>query len=237
MRRFTNEENAKSLLIGVILGIGLIVIAGPYVSRKQAEQRAAEEAYLREYYAEVERERARWAEIENERTLTEIEQQEIAYALEMEKLNYPFDDPQIPDEIEEACRKWGEIYQIAPEFLESIAWQESRFDNEAKNGSCTGLMQISIPWHRDRIERLGYTEADMWDIEPNIAVAADYLAELFVELNDDYYVLMRYNGDSSADAFLNGTGEPSSYATEICTRAAVMTNYHEKGGAAWDNTN
>ena len=101
----------------------------------------------------------------------------------------------------------------------------------------TGLMQISIPWHRDRIERLGYTEADMWDIEPNIAVAADYLAELFAELNDDYYVLMRYNGDSSAEAFLNGTGEPSSYATEICTRAAVMTNYHEKGGAAWDNTN
>lgn len=234
MRRYTREENLKSLGLGLIAGILLIVFAGPYIAEQQAKQRAIEQEYLRaqdyQLRAEIEAERLRWE-------LTEVEKEEIAYAIEQEEINEPFNDPQIPDEIEEACRKWGEIYNIAPEFLESVAWQESRFDNMASNGSCTGLMQVSIPWHRDRIERLGYTEADMWDIEPNIAVAADYLAELFAELNDDYYVLMRYNGDSRAEAFLNGTGEPSSYATEICTRAAVMTNYHEKGGAAWDNTN
>ena len=237
MRRYTREENLKSLGLGLIAGIALIVFAGPYISEQQAKQRAKEQEYLEQLriedyqlQAEIEAERLRWE-------LTEAEVQEIAYAYEQEAINEPFNDPQIPDEIEEACRKWGEIYNIAPEFLESVAWQESRFDNMASNGSCTGLMQVSIPWHRDRIERLGYTEADMWDIEPNIAVAADYLAELFAELNDDYYVLMKYNGDSRADAFLNGKGEPSSYAVEITTRAAAMTNYHEKGGAAWDNTN
>ena len=239
MRRFTKEENAKSLVLGIVIGACLIVFAAPYIEKKQAEQRAQEEAWLREYYEEVERERARWAEMENERTLNEIEQQEIAYAMEMEKLNYPFNDPYIPDEIEEACRKWGEIYDIAPEFLEAIAWQESRFDASAKNGSCTGLMQVSLGWHKDRMERLGYDETDMWDIEPNIAVAADYLAELFKEQDDDFYVLMRYNGDSHADDFLTGGGKPSAYATEICLRAAAMTKYHESEGRteAWDSTN
>lgn len=238
MRREDPKTLVNSFLLGLVIALIAAAVLRPLYEKEQEERKLIEAEWVQEqiradraYQAEVEAERKRWEEIEEEERLASITENAT------EAAEVIFDDPQIPDEIEEACRKWGEIYQIAPEFLESIAWQESRFDNEAKNGSCTGLMQISIPRHRDRIERLGYTEADMWDIEPNIAVAADYLAELFAELNDDYYVLMRYNGDSSAEAFLNGTGEPSSYATEICTRAAVMTNYHEKGGAAWDNTN
>ena len=48
----------------------------------------------------------------------------------------------------------------------------------------------------------------------SMAVAADYLSELFEAYEDPAAVLMAYNGDSRVDEYLAG-GEASDYANSI----------------------
>ena len=106
------KRNALSILIGCL--IGALAGWGHIRSSQQWQEQKrqlAEEA--REYDREVELERARWAEIENE---------EIAYATEMEKINLY--DPDIPEDIQDAAWKYGEQYNICPEFLIAVAKRE-----------------------------------------------------------------------------------------------------------------
>ena len=150
----------------------------------------------------------------------------VSYELqEPTKEPEPYNDPGIPDEVEEAARAAGEIYGISPELLEAIAWHESRFQTDAVNGDCTGLMQVSLYWHADRMERLGVTEAEMWEAGPNMMVAADFLAELFRIYDDDLgAVLMRYNGDGRLDDYLAG-GELSWYAASVMDMAELLAEH------------
>ena len=136
----------------------------------------------------------------------------------------PYNDPGIPDEVEEAARAAGEIYGISPELLEAIAWHESRFQTDAVNGDCVGLMQVSLYWHADRMERLDVTEAEMWEAGPNMMVAADLLAELFRIYDDLGAVLMRYNGDGRLDDYLAG-GELSWYAASVMDMAELLAEH------------
>ena len=106
------KRNALIILIGCL--IGALAGWGHIRSSQQWQEQKrqlAEEA--REYDREVELERARWAEIENE---------EIAYATEMEKINLY--DPDIPVDIQDAAWKYGEQYNICPEFLIAVAKRE-----------------------------------------------------------------------------------------------------------------
>ncbi len=130
------------------------------------------------------------------------------------------------DEVYEMAVEIGELYNICPEFLVSIAYQESRYDPDAKNGGCKGLLQISERWHKDRMERLGVT--DIYDPYGNMLVAADYLAELFERWEDVGMVLMTYNGDSNARKYWNGEVDLSEYASEILERSAEMERAHGK---------
>jgi len=124
------------------------------------------------------------------------------------------------DELYDICESVGEIYNIAPEFLESIAYQESRYQVYARNGDCKGLMQVSERWHRGRMKKLGIT--DIYDPYSNVLLAADYLEDLF-EMNDDpYYVLMCYNMSFKTANKLYETGNYSDYAVDITERSAAM---------------
>ena len=53
----------------------------------------------------------------------------------------------------------------------AVARCESRLRPDAVNGVHRGLFQVSIRWHRARIERMGFTVDDMFSAGPNIAVA------------------------------------------------------------------
>lgn len=108
---------------------------------------------------------------------------------------------------------------ICPELVQAIIETESNWDQEARNGDCVGLMQISEKWHQDRMERLGVT--DLTDPYDNILVGVDYLAELFRRYEDPAMVLMLYNGDSRAWKFWE-TGEMSKYAAKILERAEEL---------------
>ena len=210
------KRNALSILIGCLIGAlagwGHIRSAQQWQEQKR---QLAEEA--REYDREVELERARWAEIENE---------EIDYATEMEKINLY--DPDIPVDIQDAAWKYGELYNICPEFLIAVAKRESEFNPEAVNGSCVGLMQVSLRWHTDRMERCHVTEEEMWTVDGSMHVAADYLAELFDEYEDAALVLMIYNGDSDASSFAQGDCDMSDYASDILTYSRELEEKHGK---------
>ena len=133
-------------------------------------------------------------------------------------------DDGIPNEVKIAAEKWGKHYGICPELIEALAYEESRYisDVVSKDGSCIGLCQVNPKCHKNRMEKLGVT--DLTDIDGNIAVATDYLAELFEQYEGDVDILlMAYNGDSSWK-----NGHISSYAERILERSADLERMHGK---------
>lgn len=126
----------------------------------------------------------------------------------------------------------GEKYNICPELIQAIIERESSYDPYAKNGNCIGLMQVSQRWNYDRMEELGVT--DLYDPYSNILVGTDYLAELFDEAiqsgrgDDLYYVLMRYNLNTSTANSRWESGDYSDYAIEVSERAAELEREHGK---------
>ena len=128
----------------------------------------------------------------------------------------------VPEHILEMSNEIGKEYNICPELLQSIAFQESRFQADAQNEGCTGLMQVNPAWHEDRMRELGVT--DLYNPEQNMEVAADYLQELFEKYEDVGTVPMVYHGESGAVSKI----EPSRYADEILTRSAELERAHGK---------
>ena len=129
------------------------------------------------------------------------------------------EDPEIPDVIEEACITYGKEYGISPEFLEALIWQESRYvaDVVSDDGKCIGLCQINQTCHKRRMKRLGVT--DLTDERQNIAVACDYLAEIFKEHPDPEEALCIYNGYN---------GKTSKYARTIILKSEELKVKHER---------
>lgn len=129
------------------------------------------------------------------------------------------------EELEEYIEAICEPRHICPELIEATIERESRWNPNAVNGDCKGLMQISERWHRERMERLGVT--DLFDPYDNILVGVDYMAELFEKYEDTGITLMIYNGDSRAKD-LQATGNLSEYAEWILTRSAELEREHGK---------
>lgn len=136
-------------------------------------------------------------------------------------------DNETPIEIQIACNKYGEQYGICAELLESICYQESHYIPTATDAteSCFGLMQIQKISHRERMKDLGVN--DLYDIDSNIHVAADYLAELFERYEDVGTVLMVYHGEKDA-VLKSERGYLSKYAQEILTRSEALERLHGK---------
>ena len=65
-----------------------------------------------------------------------------------------YDDEEIPLDVALAAELIGAEYDICPDLLEAIAWHESRFTLEAKNGTCVGIMQINYPYYKSRMQKL-----------------------------------------------------------------------------------
>lgn len=139
----------------------------------------------------------------------------------------PYNDPNIPDNVEEAARAAGEAYGLPPELLEAVAFHESRYSLDAVNGDCIGLMQIAAYWHEDRMERLGVTEADLWKAGPSMMVAADFLDELIRRYDDLGTALMYYNGGGNHMAAYLERGELSWYASSVIEMAEQLRQEHD----------
>lgn len=134
-------------------------------------------------------------------------------------------DPSIPEEIQEACERYGAEYDICPELLEAICYYESRYIADVSNKDCKGLMQINEPVQKERMEKLGVT--DIYDVDSNIHTGADLLGELFSEYKDVGTVLMLYHGEK--DAVKKGNaGKLSKYAQRIINKSEKLERAHGK---------
>lgn len=135
-------------------------------------------------------------------------------------------DIELPKEVEEACIKYGEEYDICPELLEAICYEESRYQADVTGGSCKGIMQINEPIQKNRIRKLQIN--DIYDIDNNIHVGADLLSELFKNYSEDAgTVLMLYHGEK--DALKNGQkGKYSDYAQKVLDKSYDLERQHSK---------
>ena len=131
----------------------------------------------------------------------------------------------IPETVEKYCIKYGEEYGICPELLEAICWTESNCKENvsSSDGSCKGLMQIKPSSHRKRMSRLGVN--NIYDIESNIKVGADYLAELACEDSNINIILARYNGVADVESVRDN---PTDYIKKVLKIAQSLERVHFK---------
>lgn len=131
-------------------------------------------------------------------------------------------DTETPWQIWEIADKYGQEYNICPELILAVCYQESRYKVDAVSaaGDCFGIMQIQAKSHKSRMKRLGVT--DLLDADQCIHVGADYLAELFEQYEDVGIVLGIYHGESTAFT------KTSAYTTEILERSEHLERLHEK---------
>jgi soluble lytic murein transglycosylase-like protein len=125
----------------------------------------------------------------------------------------------LSEEVQGYCEEIGEMYGICPELLMAIIEAESSGNQYAENGSCKGLMQVSVRWHSGRMEKLGVT--DIYDEYGNILVATDYISELREDYEEVSYVLDVYNGNSKA-TYNYENGILSVYAKSVLERSAEL---------------
>ena len=126
------------------------------------------------------------------------------------------------EELKTITEEVGQIYNIDPELLQAICETESHQKIYAENDTCKGLMQVSVKWHKNRMDKLGVT--DIYDPYGNILVAADFLSDLYKENPDTNYVLMRYNMEIKTANELYAKGEITNYAKKIVKRTEELKN-------------
>lgn len=138
-------------------------------------------------------------------------------------------DEEIPYEVQECAQIYGAMYDICPEFLEAIAFYESRYIPTVENGSCVGLMQVNVdcPEHLEAMASFGLTLQDMYEVDASMMVAAHYLHSLFEIYEDPAEVLMRYNGDATGLKKFHKTGEVSKYAQKILNLSEELEIKHQ----------
>lgn len=130
-------------------------------------------------------------------------------------------------EVQQISEIVGHEFNICPELLQAIAYQESRCTEDATNGPCMGLMQVNTSVHKERFVDAGWSTSDWDNAYKNMYVAASYLAELFEKYEDPATVLAVYHGESNAVA-KSQTGYMSSYVSQILERSEKLERAHGK---------
>ncbi|WP_034452497.1 transglycosylase SLT domain-containing protein [Butyrivibrio sp. AE2032] len=137
------------------------------------------------------------------------------------------EETNIPTDIYQYCEIVGNEFNICPELLMALAERESRCNPTATNGSCKGLMQVSVNFHKDRFIDMGWSPEDWDDPYRNVYVAGDYLHDLFEDYEDAATVLMVYHGESNAVS-KGQSGNISKYAQGILQRSYELERVHGK---------
>ena len=133
----------------------------------------------------------------------------------------------VPDEIYQDAEVIGHQFNVCPELLMAIAEHESRFTADAVNGSCKGLMQLNLKWHKERFEEMQWDISEWDNPYINMYIAADYLKDLFDEYEDVGIVLGVYHGESGA-VKRGKSGNLSSYVTKILERSEELERLNGK---------
>ena len=131
-----------------------------------------------------------------------------------------YQDTYIPEDIQTECEIIADSYNISAPFVMALIEKESSGKEDAENGDCVGLMQISYNSHKKLIESLGYTEDDLYESEANIEIGCAILEDLFKTYSDPAVVLMIYNGYGVRESIGRAIhGEISKHAKKVLERA------------------
>lgn len=157
----------------------------------------------------------------------------ISQPLTVKANSLSYQDPQyedgIPSDIRKYCELVGTEYNICPELLEVMAYNESRFIPTVKNKKCYGLMQVNVKVHADRIEKYGWTADDMYDPYKNLMIAADFLKELYDTYGDENpIVLSIYSGNWKAVEKYKEYGIMTKYVETVLNKSAEYERLHDK---------
>lgn len=157
----------------------------------------------------------------------------ISQPLTVKANSLSYQDPQyedgIPSDIRKYCELVGTEYNICPELLEAMAYNEPRFIPTVKNKKCYGLMQVNVKVHADRIEKYGWTADDMYDPYKNLMIAADFLKELYDTYGDENpIVLSIYSGNWKAVEKYKEYGIMTKYVETVLNKSAEYERLHDK---------
>lgn len=140
----------------------------------------------------------------------------IQVAPEEPSIEYPCEDPQESEKIEEALieqtyirddipldadlqlelRAACEEFDIPYELALAVIWQETNFENIiGDNGNAYGYMQIWEYWNSERMERIGAT--DLMNPVDNFRTGCCILSENYERTGSYYDTLSIYNTGSS----------------------------------------
>lgn len=101
-------------------------------------------------------------------------------------------------------------YGLDPAVVFAVMYCESRFNVNASNEVCTGLMQL----HKS------YFSGDLYDPYNNAKQGIQFLAELYNEHGDYHMALMCYNmGSGGASKYFNQGIYTSSYSRKVLEKA------------------
>ncbi len=106
---------------------------------------------------------------------------------------------------------YADSYNLKPELVAGVIWQESKFYSLAKSKKgAVGLMQVMPSTAKFVCEMLGeeYEYASLFMPEKNIKIGCKYLSYLQSKFNDERAVLCAYNaGETVTGRWLRLLGE------------------------------
>jgi soluble lytic murein transglycosylase-like protein len=135
---------------------------------------------------------------------------------------------EVPEDLIEYFDCVAASYNICPEFLEAIAFYESGYNANAKNGNHYGLMQINVRVHAKRIKEFGWTKKDMFEPYKNLTIAADYLSDLYEKYEDTAMVVLLYTGNKKALHDYLRNGSLPDQAQKILDKSYELERIHGK---------
>ncbi len=135
----------------------------------------------------------------------------------------------IPQEIQDLCIQYGEEYEICPQLIMAMCWQESRCKPNADNGTCEGLTQINPKYFKNNMELLGIT--DLFDAEQNIKLCAYTLSTYREKYTDVYSVLMCWNSGTGKAKELIKEGKVTPYAMRVSEISDYLQEREDMNGS------
>jgi soluble lytic murein transglycosylase-like protein len=114
-------------------------------------------------------------------------------------------NPSIIDRIDRAIMRYSEQYQLPPEIVVHLMKRESNFNTRAFSSvGAVGLMQIFPKWHKDKMEEMGITHEEVYDIDNNVRLGCWILRQYLDQTNSIDKALTKYVG-----------GKHPTYVTDI----------------------
>lgn len=101
----------------------------------------------------------------------------------------------------ESIAKWSDFYKLPPTLIASIIFAESTFNEFAQSSAgAKGPMQVLPKWHKDKLNSIGISDNDLFNIDHGIHIGCWVYREYYDSSNRDVFkALIKYVGGNESD--------------------------------------